>query len=63
MRSRSPQSSSKHFEGLITAEVEFDSVSDSEGFDPPPWFGDEITDDARYANQALAREGIPPEGG
>jgi adenylate cyclase len=50
-------------DGLITAEVEFDSVSDSEGFDPPPWFGDEITDDARYANQALAREGIPPEGG
>ena len=50
-------------DGLVTAEVEFDSVSDSEGFDPPPWFGDEITDDTRYGNQALAKDGIPPEGG
>jgi adenylate cyclase len=50
-------------EGLITAEVEFDSVADSESFDPPPWFGDEITDDPRYANQALAEDGIPPEEG
>jgi adenylate cyclase len=50
-------------EGLITAEVEFDSVADSEGFDPPPWFGKEITDDPRYANQALANAGKPPEMG
>jgi adenylate cyclase len=49
--------------GLITAEVEFDSVADSERFDPPAWFGDEITGDARYANQALARHGVPREGG
>jgi adenylate cyclase len=48
-------------DGLITAEVEFDSSSDSEAFDPPPWLGDEITDDTRYANQALAKDGIPPE--
>ena len=46
-------------EGLITAEVEFDSVADSEGFEPPTWFGAEITDDPRYANQALAHEGRP----
>jgi adenylate cyclase len=50
-------------DGLITAEVEFDSVAHSESFDPPPWFGDEITGDAGYANQALAKDGIPPEGG
>ena len=50
-------------DGLITAEVEFDSVADSERFDPPAWFGDEITGDARYANQALARDGVPREGG
>jgi adenylate cyclase len=49
-------------DGLITAEVEFDSVEDSEGFDPPDWFGVEITDDPRYANQALAEGGKPPEG-
>jgi adenylate cyclase len=50
-------------DGLITAEVEFDSVADSEGFDPPPWFGREITDDPRYANRALAEAGRAPEGG
>jgi adenylate cyclase len=50
-------------DGLITAEVEFDSVADSERFDPPAWFGNEITGDARYANQALARDGAPREGG
>ncbi len=51
-----------HLDGLITAEVEFDSVAESEGFHPPPWFGDEITGDARYANRALAEAGGPPEG-
>jgi adenylate cyclase len=48
-------------DGLITAEIEFDSVADSEGFDPPPWFGEEITNDQRYANQALAEHGRPSE--
>jgi CYTH domain-containing protein len=47
--------------GLITAEVEFESPAASEGFAPPPWFGDEITDDRRYANQALAATGSLPE--
>ena len=50
-------------DGLITAEVEFESVTDSEGFDPPPWFGEEITGDPSYANQALAKDGKPPERG
>ena len=50
-------------DGLITAEVEFESVADSEGFDPPPWFGEEITGDPSYANQALAKGGKPPERG
>ena len=45
--------------GLITAEVEFGSVAESEEFDPPPWFGDEITGDPRYANQVLAVAGRP----
>ena len=49
-------------DGLITAEVEFDSREESEAFDPPAWFGPEVTDDARYANQALARAATPPDG-
>jgi adenylate cyclase len=46
-------------EGLRTAEVEFPSEPDSESFEPPAWFGDEVTDDDRYKNEALARDGIP----
>jgi adenylate cyclase len=49
-------------DGLLTAEVEFDSVADSEGFDPPSWFGDEITNDPGYANQVLAKKSTPSEG-
>jgi CYTH domain-containing protein/CHAD domain-containing protein len=46
-------------EGLRTAEVEFDSPEDAESFVPPPWLGEELTGDVRYANQTLATEGIP----
>ena len=48
-------------EGLHTAEVEFDSEAASDDFDPPPWFGREVTDDLRYANRALAVDGVPDE--
>ena len=46
-------------EGLLTAEVEFASEEASAGFSPPSWLGMEVTDDPRYANQALARAGRP----
>jgi adenylate cyclase len=45
--------------GLMTAEVEFPDETASERFDAPSWFGREVTGDPRYANQALATEGIP----
>jgi CYTH domain-containing protein len=45
--------------GLVVAEVEFDSESDADAFAAPDWFGREVTDDARYKNQRLAREGVP----
>jgi CYTH domain-containing protein len=48
-------------DGLLTVEIEFDSVDASERFTPPPWVGRELTGDARYANQSLALEGRPPE--
>jgi adenylate cyclase len=40
-------------EGLLVAEVELAS----EGEEPirPPWLGEEVTEDRRYANSALAR--------
>ena len=41
-------------EGLITAEVEFESLEDSESFTAPDWFGEEITCDKKYKNKNLA---------
>jgi CYTH domain-containing protein len=46
-------------EGLITAEVEFDSADAAAAFEPPDWIGPEITDDPAYKNQRLATEHRP----
>ena len=46
-------------EGLYTAEVEFVSLSESEAFVTPSWFGSEVTHDNRYKNKFLALNGIP----
>jgi adenylate cyclase len=46
-------------EGLLVAEVEFDSTEASERFDPPAWLEDEVTDDSAYSNRALAERGRP----
>ena len=46
--------------GLVVAEVEFSSVEESGGFEPPPWLGREITGDRRYANRELAMSEAPP---
>jgi adenylate cyclase len=47
--------------GLMVAEVEFGSEDAADGFEPPEWFGSEVTDDARFKNQTLACEGVPAE--
>jgi len=41
-------------EGLIVAEVEFDSEEAAKNFEPPDWLGDDVTGDPRYSNQLLA---------
>jgi adenylate cyclase len=46
-------------EGLVIAELEFESEADSRAFEPPPWLGTEVTEDPRYKNRALAVEGVP----
>jgi adenylate cyclase len=48
-------------EGLVMAEVEFTSEADASAFNPPAWFGREVTDDARFLNQNLALNGLPAE--
>jgi adenylate cyclase len=45
--------------GLVVAEIEFESAPAATAFDPPDWFGLEVTDDRRYKNQALATSGRP----
>jgi CYTH domain-containing protein len=46
-------------EGLVMVEVEFPGRREAEAFVPPPWFGDEVTDDPRWSNAALATSGLP----
>ena len=46
-------------DGLVLVEVEFSSMGELEEFEPPEWFGDEVTEDDRYANASLAVHGAP----
>ena len=49
-------------DGLCTVEVEFDSLDVAEAFEPPAWFGREVTGVAAWTNASLARNGLPPPG-
>jgi adenylate cyclase len=46
-------------DGLMVAEVEFDSTDASERFEGPDWFGPEVTGDPAYSNRSLAERGRP----
>lgn len=49
--------------GLAMVEVEFESEEEAESFVPPSFFGEEVTDDPCYRNDALAdADEAPPEG-
>lgn len=48
-------------DGLVVVEVEFPDEEAARGFEPPAWFGRELTDDWRYANRSLASDGMPSE--
>ena len=45
--------------GLRVAEVEFPDAEAERRFEPPDWFGRELTGDDDYANQTLAARGLP----
>jgi len=50
--------------GLITADIEFDSLSKSRSFQPPDWCGREVTGNRQFANATLARrQGLPGKPG
>ena len=46
-------------DGLVTAEIEFDSADQAEAFEPPSWIGSDVTGDGGYSNQSLAAHGRP----
>lgn len=46
---------------LITAEVEFDNRMEAEAYQPPEWFGRDVTYEGIYHNSVLSREGLPEE--
>ena len=46
-------------EGLVVAEVEFESEPAAEGFSPPSWLGAEVTGEDAYLNWSLATRGLP----
>ncbi len=46
-------------DGLVLAEVEFESSATLHAYEAPEWFGAEVTEDSRYNNAALALDGLP----
>ena len=44
----------KEKEGLILAEVEFDSVEEAHVFIPPHWFGEDVSGNYQYSNSYLS---------
>lgn len=43
------------YDGFIMAEVEFPSIEQAESYQPPSWFGREVTNDAAFHNSNLSR--------
>ncbi len=48
-------------DGLWVVEVEFNSEADAAAFEPPTWFGAEVSETPGWSNGALARHGRPAE--
>jgi len=48
-----------HLDGFAVAEVEFPDEAMANSFEPPEWFGDEVTGERAYLNEILATEGVP----
>lgn len=46
---------SGNLKGLYFIEVEFADEEDAAGFIPPEWFGENVSDDERYANSFLSQ--------
>lgn len=45
------------YEGLIFAEVEFESEEQALTYKEPAWFGTDVTADGKYTNSSLSKDG------
>jgi len=43
------------FAPLLMAEVEFESIEEANAFNPPEWFGLDVSEDKRYHNSNMSR--------
>ena len=43
------------YEGLLLAEVEFDSEEAANAYEPPTWFGEDVTYSSKYHNSTLSQ--------
>lgn len=46
------------FNGVVLAEVEFDSVDEANSYTPPHWFTKDVTKDKRYHNSNMSKADI-----
>lgn len=44
------------FNGLVLAEVEFDTEDEADSFVPPEWFGEDVTYSPEYYNSTLSQK-------
>ncbi|MGI9644145.1 MAG: CHAD domain-containing protein [Ilumatobacteraceae bacterium] len=51
----------EELDGLVLAEVEFENEESLAVFEPPDWFGAEVTDDPRFSNASLAMNRLDPK--
>lgn len=43
------------YDGFIMAEVEFPDLQTAQSYNPPPWFGPEVTQNPEYHNSRLSK--------
>jgi len=45
----------KDYDGLLLAEVEFETLEEANSFTPPDWFGEDVTHLSKYHNSTLSK--------
>ncbi len=51
----------EEFQGFYSVEVEFETKEEMQAFEPPHWFGREVTERKDLTNYRMAKNGIPQD--